>query len=301
LSASLIFISTQVRAQSAPSDWEKAAGGKMAFDVASVKPNKSGPQQPGDSNIPLGDRDNYPRTGGLFSGTNLSLGSYTGFAYKLTFNQGRLLSSQLPKWAAQDRFDIVGRAQGNPTKDQMRLMMQSLLADRFKLMVHFETRQIPVFELVIAKPPQLGPQLRLHVDDPPCPASGPSGSPGDSGGTVRGGFPIHCGAFMPIEATAPGRQRMGARNIPWELFANYAGLMGRVADRPVVDRTGLSGTVDFVIEWTPAVPSTPDFQPDLSSPTFPEALQDQLGLKLNSEVDPVQILVIDHVEEPSAN
>ena len=60
--------------------------------------------------------------------------------------------SQLPKWAITDRFDIQGRAQGNPTKDQMRLMMQSLLADRFRLAVHYETRQVPVFALIVDQP-----------------------------------------------------------------------------------------------------------------------------------------------------
>jgi len=270
----------------------------MSFDVASVKQNTSGLPQFGDSNIPMGEGDNYTPTGGLFSAANMSLNSYIAFAYKLTFNQARLLPSQLPKWAIQDRFDIEARAQGNPTKDQLRLKMRSLLAERFKLAAHFEMKQIPVFELVVARPPQLGSQLRPHTDDPPC---NPSGSPADSRGTIAGGFPTHCGAFMPMETTAPGRQRMGARNLPWYQLANYLGLMGRLGDRPVVDHTGLSGNIDFVLEWTPGAANAPDFQPDLSGPSFPEALQDQLGLKLNSEIAPVQILVIDHIEEPSPN
>jgi uncharacterized protein (TIGR03435 family) len=301
-----IFICSQVLAQSAPADWEKAGGGKMAFEVVSVKLNKSGLPQPGGrnmptSNIPLNDGDDYSSTGGLFSATNTPLSAYMAFAYKLTISQDRLLVPQLPKWATADRFDIEARAQGNPTRDQMRLMMQSVLADRFKLAVHFETRQIPVYELILAKSNTLGSQLRPHSEDPPCPADSPSGPPGDSGVTVAGGFPTRCGNFMPLSASVPGRQRMGARNLPWGIFVNFVGPMGRVADRPVVDRTGLGGTVDFVLEWTPGAPSTPDFQPDLSGPTFLEALQDQLGLKLSSEVDPVQFLVIDHVEEPSAN
>jgi len=307
LSAALfVFSSSQLRAQSAPDDWEKAAGGEMAFDAASVKQSESGLPQPDgrnmpNSNIPMNDRDNRLSTGGFFSATNMPLSSYIGFAYKLPFTQIGPLSSQLPNWAIQDRFDIEARAQGNPTKDQMRLMLQALLADRFKLAVHFETRQIPVYELALIKPNALGPQLRPHPNDPPCPASGPSGSHIGPAGAVTGGFPSHCGAFMPMEPTAPGRQRMGARNLPWYQFANSVGLMGRVADRPVLDDTGLSGNIDFVLEWTPAAPATPDFQPDLSGPTFPEALQDQLGLKLIPERAPVQILVIDHIEQPSPN
>ena len=65
-------------------------------------------------------------------------------------------------WTTEDRFDIEARAPGNPTKADYRLMMQSLLADRFKLTVHYETRVVPLFELVLAKPGKFGPQLRLH-------------------------------------------------------------------------------------------------------------------------------------------
>jgi uncharacterized protein (TIGR03435 family) len=307
LSAALfIFACSRADAQSAPDDWEKAAGSKMAFDVTSVKQNKSGFPQPSGrnmptTNMPLGDGNDYSPTGGLFSATNIPLSAYIGFAYKLTFAESRLLLSQLPKWATADRFDIEARAQGNPTKDQMRLMMQSLLADRFKLAAHFETRQIPVFELVLVKPNTLGLQLRPHSDNPPCPSDDPSKPPGDFGGTVVGGFPDRCGNFMPLQANAPGHQRMGARNLTWGQFVNLVAPMGRLDDRPVLDRTGLSGTIDFVLEWTPGIPATADFQPDPSGPTFLEALQDQLGLKLNSGADPIQILVIDHIEEPSAN
>jgi len=90
-------------------------------------------------------------------------------------------------------------------------------------------------------------------------------------------------------------------DLPWYQFANYVGLTGRVADRPVVDHTGLSVNIDFVLERTPWAAPSPEFQPDLSGATFPEALQEQLGLKLSSDVEPVHILVVDHVEEPSVN
>ena len=296
--AMFLLNSSQVRSESASNDWEKAAGGKMSFDVASVKQNKSGVWQ-NSSNVPFGNDDAYSPNGGLFSATNIPVSGYIAFAYKLTFAQNALLRSQLPKWASADRFDIEARAEGNPTKDQMRLMMQSLLADRFNLAVHFETKEVPVYELALAKPNMLGPQLRPHSDDPPCPSS--SSPANGSGPTVAGGFPTPCGNFIPLPASASGRQRMGARNLSWGLFVNLVGPMGRVADRPVLDHTGLSGTIDFVLEWTPGVPSTPDFQPDASGPTFSEALQEQLGLKLNSKVDPVELLVIDHVDEPSAN
>jgi uncharacterized protein (TIGR03435 family) len=102
--------------------------------------------------VPLGPGDVYPPNGGVFSGTNVPLISYIYFAYKVTGSQFQLLLPHLPKWVLTDRFDIEARANGNPTKDQMRMMMQSLLADRFKLSMHYETQELPAFALVLANP-----------------------------------------------------------------------------------------------------------------------------------------------------
>jgi len=87
-----------------------------------------------------------------------------------------------------------------------------------------------------------------------------------------------------------------------ELIGSWLGAAGPLS-RPVLDQTGLSGTLDFVIEWTPEFngPPPPNFQPDPSGPTFLEALKEQLGLKLQPQTGPVDVLVIDHVEEPSPN
>jgi hypothetical protein len=125
-------------------DWQMAAGGKMEFDVASVKQNKSGLPPSGShphSNVPLYPGSAYSPNGGLFSATNEPVGFYISFAYKLDYLQLQFVVLGLPAWANSDRFDIEARAQGNPTKDQMRVMIQSLLADRFKLVAHYETRQ----------------------------------------------------------------------------------------------------------------------------------------------------------------
>ena len=102
--------------------WQRDAGGKMAFDVASVKENKSGlsSNRPS-SNIPLDPQNLYAPTGGLFSATNFPLLEYVMFAYKLTPEQTRALQSQV-SWVNTNRWDIEGRASGNPSKDQMRLM-----------------------------------------------------------------------------------------------------------------------------------------------------------------------------------
>ncbi len=130
----------------------------MTFDVASVKQNKCGlpPECLLDANINLLPGDVFSPTGGLFTETNWYLMPLIVFAYKLDANHYQLLTAQLPKWANTERFDIQARASGNPTKDEFRLMMQSLLADRFKLVVHHETRQLPVFALVLDKPESWG-------------------------------------------------------------------------------------------------------------------------------------------------
>jgi uncharacterized protein (TIGR03435 family) len=314
----------QARAPSAQSpaapQWQIDAGGKMSFDVASVKRNKSGPQPSpifrsasGDfphSNVFLGPGEAYVPTGGLFAGTNLSLGDYMSFAFKITGNQGVLLRPQLPKWAITDLFDIQARVEGNPTKDQMRLMMQSLLADRFKLAIHFETRQLPVFALVVDKTGKLGPQLQPHSGDSMCP---PPPSPGSVPPPTRveDRFPTEvCGDIIGMPATATGRYRVGARNVPIALIENtlaglgYGNLAGNLG-RPVLGQTGLTGTFDFSFEFTPQLSMPPPSPGATAGPesgsTFQEALKEQLGLKLLPGTGPVDVIVIDHVEEPSPN
>jgi uncharacterized protein (TIGR03435 family) len=226
------------------------------------------------------------------------------FAFKLTPSQVQSVLSQLPKWATTDRYDIQARVAGNPTKDQFRLMMQALLADRFKLAVHYEIKQQPIFALVLDKPGKLGAKLQRHPDDSPCstvptPGAGP-GAPA----TVAGGFPESCGALngWPVS----GRIRLGARNVPMEMIATSLTnpqMLG--VDRPVLDKTGLPGKYDFIMEFTPQIngplPPGVNFQPDESGPTFLEALKEQLGLKLDSQTGPVPVIVIDHVEQPSEN
>src|ERR1700722_17510615 len=126
-----------------PPQWQIDAGGKMEFDVVSVKQDTAAMSpQTVNSNIPLGPLDMFSPTCGLLSSTNWPLFQYMIFAYKLTGNQVQSVLSQLPKWAISDRYDIQARASGNPTKDQYRLMMQALLADRFKLAIHYETKDV---------------------------------------------------------------------------------------------------------------------------------------------------------------
>jgi uncharacterized protein (TIGR03435 family) len=287
-----------LRAQSSAPDWQTAAGGKISFDVASVKQNKSGPPPSGDkvnSNFSLGPSDFYSANGGLFSATNLPIANYIGFAYKLMGNQTQSLESQLPKSISKARFDIQAHAPGNTTKDQMRLMMQSLLTDRFKMAVHTEKQELPIYALVLDKPRKTGPQLRPHSDDPPCSAFTLSPS-----ARFADGSPAACGVFLTLLETR--RAHTSARNVTLSLIAGSLPFPGMGAfDRLVVDKTGLGGDFDLTLEWTPEGAPATNAQADESGPTYLEALKDQLGLKLESTTGPVDVLIIDHVEEPSPN
>ena len=293
--------------------WQAAAGGKMSFDVASVKPVQTRGRPT--SNVTfLGEA--YAPTGGRFSATNTPLMNYMRFAFKdikLAYQTAPDLSGA-PGWVRTDQYDIEARTQGNPTKDQMRLMMQSVLADRFKLVWHYQTRQVPVYALVLSKEGKLGPQLK--ADDGPC-STTPADvqaintapqlpQPAPSAASASQIPPIPCGFLNPVPPTAPGRMRIAGTKVPLallvEMFAN-APVTG--LNRPVLDRTGLSGTFDVDFEFAPTIPPgavpPPDFTPDETGPTFTEALQDHLGLKLQPQTGPVDVLVIDHVEQPSPN
>jgi uncharacterized protein (TIGR03435 family) len=130
--------------------WQTAAGGSMSFEVASVRPSL--PDARPRNNLDLSPMDTFKSPGGLFS-TNASIIEYLIFAYKIRdLSQLNSLGAQLPKWAQYpNMFDIEARAEGNPTKDQFRLMLQSLLADRFKLKIHRETQETSCYALVLAK------------------------------------------------------------------------------------------------------------------------------------------------------
>jgi bla regulator protein blaR1 len=300
LSTALITIGVITAQSPGVPAWQTAAGGKMAFEVASVKPAKG--FRPPIFPLNLGDAKT---PGGRFSGT-FPLVICVAFAYKLMPAQ---VSTRLPKSFPTDAFDIEARAAGNPTKDQMRLMMQSLLADRFKLKVHFEAREGPVFALTLVRPGHTGPKLRPHADGPACPDSFEMSTPVIAAppGTTSDVFPPACGTTT-TRGTGNGTL-VGARDMTVEAFAEEAihgfGSLAGEIDKPVVDQTGLKGRYDFTLELPAgtlsfsATPPNPDAAPN--GTPFLDALRGQLGLKLVSSKGPIRELVIDHVEKPSAN
>jgi len=239
-----------------------ASAGAQSFEVASIKPSPpaspdrliSGFQTPG---------------GGRFNAISASLRMLIIFAYNVKDFQ----VSGGPGWANSERYDIVAKGDGNATRPEVRLMLQALLKDRFKLALRNETKDAPIYELVVAK----------------------------------GGSKIQ-------EYTVSVRQRIartGAGKIVAQKasLAMFAEVLEMVAGRPVVDKTGLPSTYTFKLDWTPDVgerglpgPVPPDVaSPDPNGPSLFAALQEQLGLRLQSAKGSVESLVIEEAEKPSEN
>jgi uncharacterized protein (TIGR03435 family) len=252
-----------------------------AFDVVSVKPNKS------DSGMVrvMGKPDGY-------AASNVSLKMLIQGAYGIRED----LISGAPSWADSARFDIDAKVAGSDvdalkklSPEQRRLILRPLLADRFKLKVHTETKQLPVYELVLAKD---GSKLK-------------EGTPGDTyANGIKGPDGVSRGGMM----RGPGQ--LTAQAVP---MTNLANMLSQQLRRTVLDKTGLPGKYDIELYWAPDQGADPMFKgpdgslpkadaaPDSSGPSIFTALQEQLGLKLQSAKGPVETLVIDHVEMPSEN
>jgi bla regulator protein blaR1 len=282
-------------------EWQTGAGGKMAFEVASIRPSAPGTFTP--PNFPLSNDDSYKAVHGVFS-ADFPLWVYIQFAYKLgpSPDDLKIMLARVPKWVDTESFTIHARAGGDPTKDQMRLMVQSLLADRFKLAVHFETRVVPVLALTLERPGRTGPKLRPHAEGPACDVTV---------SLPAKGSPPSIPPVYPQVCDVQGRYRMpdhsilyGSRNTTVPLLAKALPLIGNLS-RPIVDRTGLIGRFDYTLLFTPESDAAPGTDaaapPDAEGTTFLQALKDQLGLKLTRTKAPLAFLVIDHVELPSEN
>jgi uncharacterized protein (TIGR03435 family) len=283
----------------------------LAFDVASIRQNLAGEDAQGANsphvNFPIGSDDAYYDTGGVFSATNLPLTSYLIFAFKITNNNRQALLDSVPDWAKTDHYNIEARTDlTNVSKDQMRLMMQSLLRDRFNLTVHRETRSVKVYAASLNVPDKLGPQLRIHSNDAGCPQEVPNPSPISTPTKPEFsfdplGFPEVCGRFVnAIQSNIPHHRRFGGGGLPISrIVASFAGV-GNL-DRPVIDRTGLSGQFDFVLDFLPDPPPGQQLTPDAEGPDFIGAIKSQLGLKLTADKEPLEFVLVDRIEKPTPN
>ncbi len=267
---------------SAASSADVAAVTVPAFEVVSIKLDKSG-----------GGMIRVRQTPDGYSATNISLKMLLDAAYGIRED----LISGAPGWADSARFDVDAKVAGADvdalkklTREQRGSMLRSVLADRFKMTAHTETKLLPVYELVVAKG---GSKLKEAT-----PADANNGMKGPDG-IPRGGSIMRMGGG---ELTAQMMQ-----------IASLANLLSRQLQTTVIDKTGLSGKYDFTLNWTPeegadsmvkggnASQQRAEPTPDAAGPSIYTALQEQLGLKLQSAKGPVETLVIDHVDMPSEN
>ncbi len=207
-----------------------------------------------------------------------------------------------PGWAGADHYEIAAKAEHDAPRAQVMLMLQTLLEDRFQLRYHRETRELPVYTLSAARG-----GLRL-----PAPKEGGCENPADQPTQLAGGrmTPPGTGALPPTPCgsanvlLARDGARMMGEKVP---MPELVRILSMVLGRTVVDRTGFTGIFDIRLDFlpdsaTPALPPPPpDAVSDTTSPIIFTALQEQLGLKLESGKGPVEVMVIDHVERPSEN
>jgi uncharacterized protein (TIGR03435 family) len=279
----------------------------LAFDVASVKPDRSAAEDT-NANFPLGPGDVYAANGGNFITTNFPLIVYINFAYRVTANQQAALRKHLPDWVLNERFDITAKTdKHDATKDEMRQMMRSLLAERFHLQIHSEDEEQSVYALELVKPGTLGPKLQPHPPGDTCahtPQEVDASRPRPALYLGEAVYPTFCGGVMGDDGKVPGTLALAARDVPLSLIATTLAGPGGL-DRPVVDRTGLTGKFDFLLEFAPdrrPQPGDATTAPlDVAGPGIAQALKQQLGLKLVPTKAPVQVWVVDHIEHATEN
>jgi bla regulator protein blaR1 len=298
---SLIAGSIQGKAQSPnPSGQAPVADRKIEFEVASVRP--SAPDTPLMGSQFLLGVDGQAPQGNLFS-TNAPLPQYIMFAYHIAdISQYKAVNAQLPQWAQTDNFDIEARSPEKSTIDQLRLMMQALLKERFGLLVHVEHQQLQGYALVLDKPGVLGPQLRPHPSDAPCldrPSEPATVAPGTSPPAYCGGNAWRVNGQLHIRMVDATMGEIVT------FLGGAAGTIGGLEGRPVFDRTGLGGRFDldlqFLMDKAGPAEADANLETDASGPTFTNALNKQLGLKLVKQVGDAEKLVVDKVERPSPN
>ena len=261
------------------------------FDVVSIKPCKLGVTKGGDSSpgrlsigcALLADVDN----------TGLIQQAYNRYASGQLSSFGVIPIEGGPDWIHSETFEIDAKSDGHPSFQMMEgPMMQAILEDRFKLKIHRETRQGPVYELALGKG---SPKLK----------------PFQEGGCT----PVVVGRSLPSLAGPQHycRNMVSPRSVDFEggTLSMFAGLLNLILDRPVIDKTGITNYFEIHLKFSPDDSAAP--RPATTDPGSPaaatapdapgifQAIQEQLGLKLVPAKGPVDVLVIDHIERPSEN
>ncbi|HEY1305268.1 MAG TPA: M56 family metallopeptidase [Vicinamibacterales bacterium] len=262
-----------------------------AFEAASVKVNKSGLEQAFDSIQP----------GGRYTATNMALVVLIRLAYERSPRSRGLEPFEVaggPKWIATDRFDVNATAGRDVSLTEMRSMLRTLLADRFRVKAHYEKRQGSIYRMVLAQAGRLGPQLRRTAAD--C-----AREPFDPLRGVTPGVSNVCGYFGPSPTISLDSDR-AYQAMRGMTMADFATSLYPYLGRRVIDETRLTGYFDADFEFTseivmPPPPSGPNPFDGRVLPSIFSVLPHQLGLKLESARGPVDILVIDQAAHPTEN
>lgn len=237
----------------------------LTFEVVSIRRNTS---------LSTGGGGG-PKPGGRYTYTNVPARTLIVIAYGLP----RVLGG--PGWITTERYDINAIGKENPTSDETAQMFKALLRDRFNLAVHLEKRDFPVYSLVLARRDgQLGPGMRRSTVDCNDPQARKAASSSQS--RMVCGFTTEQGDFTGGGLT----------------MSTLAGILATPSGRPVLDRTGLTGAFDVELRWTPTL------QPDATTADVLSvftAVQEQLGLKLEADRTPLDVVVVDRIQRPAPN
>jgi uncharacterized protein (TIGR03435 family) len=247
------------------------------FEVATIKPSDPNKVLPPMLQFPLGS----------FQATGMTLRQFIAMAYQLPFDTPQIIGG--PPWISSERFDVmakyddsvaaqISKLPANQQRGPYRTMVEHLLADRFKLRIHRETRELPSYTLVLANS---GAKLKLGVIESNLPDNVPQS-----------------------RIAVPGSGSLAGHNASLEMLTKVLSAQSEIGGRSVVDKTGLSGSYDFTLKWSPdatngAPSAAAEIQKDL--PSLFTALQEQLGLRLTSGKSPLEVIVVDSAEPPSEN
>lgn len=238
----------------------------LRFEVVSLKPTKEQGRNGGMRRAPGGER---------YEATNCPLDMMITAAY-------RVIAAQIvgaPAWLSTDEYDMQAKAEKPSSVAELDMMLKNMLTDRLQLKVHHEKREMPMYALTVDKGgPHLTPHAGANSDEP--------------------SFVLNRPKFL--------RMKLTATNTPME---HLAYLLSEILDLPVVDLTNMRGGYDFTLEFNqgglpsdfPAGGKINGMEPDTSGPLIFAAVKQQLGLNLKSQKGPVDVLVIDSVEKPTAN
>jgi uncharacterized protein (TIGR03435 family) len=224
---------------------------------------------------------------GRWTAENFSLSNLVTTAYGINYYQ-----LNAPTWLNTERFNITATVPEGAKKEDLKVMVQHLLEERFKLAVHRDSIEMMTYELVVGKG---GPKFKEAVETPPDGA--PPAGPPDLPKLDKDGYPQMERSGMSImNNKARSRQTAGT-------MAQLVSMLGAQLAAPVTDATSLTGKYDYTLSWSAAA-MRPNASADAddTGPTLFIALQEQLGLKLEQKKEPVEIIVVDHIEKtPTEN